>query len=931
MLNALPQVLTPSALAAADSLGTAPRSSTEGGSGFAALMQRQSELRVSDLRLSGLHATEQRLAEQRQSRARPAAPGGAELHAGVVLPNGPGKPPGSGAGAEHADGDTHSSGSRNAAPNDRAGLNPGNGNGTISTSTSSTPSAASSRPLDNSTENRNAASQSLNGKLQRARSAAPDATRQAAAGATPSRAGARHASNAAAEQDSGSAPADANRPDEPLPDPTAGAAATSPLPAAAVPDAEDMIQRSDSLTAPGRASLARLPVASGAAEAAGPSGSSRSTAGWVADQQRLRGVGTGRPTAPDDAGLAERVAAAPDPAASQPATSATALAVDLLAPALARTSPSTLTGTVPDNSQAGALTGTAAAPTAAAANAGARQSGAALPGTPDGSGPQDPANTHRTRTASNLAPDLPGQPDQADAGRAVRRAGMASPDTRPGSPAAVPTAGAALAPDTGMPTRVAAPLTADGASATPSAQLIDTGDGTGSSTGSITGSSTGSTDSTTMTGSVTVSPGTVPADAAAGARGDTAARRIGDFAAVNSGAKASTVALAAAGQRPGLRTVATAGADGLPGPSQPGRGADVTQAGDVVGPNGPGSAARPTRSSPAPASPGAETAVSANPSPAADPALAGNPASAPTDSSASATASANASTSAAQRAGPVAGVDPRRALATAAGPDGTAVSLRPTGAERSAAPVRDGASTEATDPAALPANRRAAEPAKNAAPLASAEPVSLLPSAAAANGAGSDDGLNRHPGQSVAASDGGTAQLTATTPAAAPAAALHRSDASGPSAAPAEARVAVPLDSPAFAPALGAQISLFARDGVQTARLQLNPAEMGPIAVQIAVDGNAARIDFQADRAATREVIEASLPALAGALQDAGLTLTGGGVFQQHPGRQAPPEPAPAPAAARLPASANGLDAVAGGLAASSRQRTPRGLVDLVA
>ena len=107
---------------------------------------------------------------------------------------------------------------------------------------------------------------------------------------------------------------------------------------------------------------------------------------------------------------------------------------------------------------------------------------------------------------------------------------------------------------------------------------------------------------------------------------------------------------------------------------------------------------------------------------------------------------------------------------------------------------------------------------------------------------------------------------------------------------PAEARIAVPLNSPEFAPALGAQISVFTRDGVQTARLQLNPAEMGPITVQIALDGSAARVDFQADVAATRDVIEASLPALAGALQDAGLTLAGGGVFQHAPGQQQQPE-----------------------------------------
>lgn len=144
-----------------------------------------------------------------------------------------------------------------------------------------------------------------------------------------------------------------------------------------------------------------------------------------------------------------------------------------------------------------------------------------------------------------------------------------------------------------------------------------------------------------------------------------------------------------------------------------------------------------------------------------------------------------------------------------------------------------------------------------------------------------------------------------------------------------EARIPVPLDSPAFAPALGAQISLFARDGVQTARLQLNPAEMGPISVQIALDGSAARVDFQADLAGTREVIEASLPALAGALQDAGLTLAGGGVFQQAPGRQGQGDAPPSSASQR----GTGRDMATGtaGPAQEPVMRARRGLVDLVA
>ncbi|MFT3664507.1 flagellar hook-length control protein FliK [Piscinibacter sp.] len=101
--------------------------------------------------------------------------------------------------------------------------------------------------------------------------------------------------------------------------------------------------------------------------------------------------------------------------------------------------------------------------------------------------------------------------------------------------------------------------------------------------------------------------------------------------------------------------------------------------------------------------------------------------------------------------------------------------------------------------------------------------------------------------------------------------------------------VPVPLDSPEFATAFGVEISLLAKGGVQRAELHLNPAETGPVSVRIALDGQQARIDFGAQAAATRAAIEASLPELAAALRDAGLTLAGGGVTQhmgQHGGRQ---------------------------------------------
>ena len=166
--------------------------------------------------------------------------------------------------------------------------------------------------------------------------------------------------------------------------------------------------------------------------------------------------------------------------------------------------------------------------------------------------------------------------------------------------------------------------------------------------------------------------------------------------------------------------------------------------------------------------------------------------------------------------------------------------------------------------------------------------------------------------------------------------------------APTTLTLAEPVTSPLFAGALGAQLSLLAKDGVQTALLQLNPAEMGPITVQIALNGTAATVEFEATRADTRDVIEASLPALAGAMQAAGLTLAGGGVFEHGQGRQqAPAEPRTPDKMGSVTQRGTGAAATVGGASgpggpndpdgpdgpggATARRSAPRGLVDLVA
>jgi hypothetical protein len=106
-----------------------------------------------------------------------------------------------------------------------------------------------------------------------------------------------------------------------------------------------------------------------------------------------------------------------------------------------------------------------------------------------------------------------------------------------------------------------------------------------------------------------------------------------------------------------------------------------------------------------------------------------------------------------------------------------------------------------------------------------------------------------------------------------------------PTTGPAVLTLPTPIDAADFAAALGVKVSVLAHDGVQHAELHLNPAETGPVSIRIEVDGTAARVDFGADLAATRQAIERGLPELASALRDAGLTLAGGGVSQHAGGR----------------------------------------------
>jgi flagellar hook-length control protein FliK len=246
--------------------------------------------------------------------------------------------------------------------------------------------------------------------------------------------------------------------------------------------------------------------------------------------------------------------------------------------------------------------------------------------------------------------------------------------------------------------------------------------------------------------------------------------------------------------------------------------------------------------------------------------------------------------------------DTSTAADAAGGPDGVALSAAALGARRLSAAATPGADKVE---------------AQAAATIAATE---MLPVA---------DGLvAAAEGQAHAVPPQGLAALPATAPgmvAASQPTPLAAAAAANGGAAP--LLLSVPVDSAGFPQALASQLTTLARDGVHEATLQLNPAEMGPIAVKIVLDGAQAQIDFAAAHARTREAIESGLPSLAAALHGAGLTLAGGGVYEQHPGRDGEPSPGEGGRGGGPRAAADD-DAPA---AAAPRRIAVRGLLDAYA
>jgi len=102
-----------------------------------------------------------------------------------------------------------------------------------------------------------------------------------------------------------------------------------------------------------------------------------------------------------------------------------------------------------------------------------------------------------------------------------------------------------------------------------------------------------------------------------------------------------------------------------------------------------------------------------------------------------------------------------------------------------------------------------------------------------------------------------------------------------PQTPPAQATLPMPPQAPTFAPALGHQIDVWMKGGVQHAEVQLSPQDLGPIRVKIEMMGDQTRVQMSADVQSTRDALQQAMPQLSEQLGQVGISLTGGGVSDQ--------------------------------------------------
>lgn len=83
--------------------------------------------------------------------------------------------------------------------------------------------------------------------------------------------------------------------------------------------------------------------------------------------------------------------------------------------------------------------------------------------------------------------------------------------------------------------------------------------------------------------------------------------------------------------------------------------------------------------------------------------------------------------------------------------------------------------------------------------------------------------------------------------------------------------ISQPMDQAGWGQALGERVVMMANQGVQHARVQVNPPELGPMDVRIRSRDDKTSVVFQAQNAVTREALDSELPRLRAMLADNGI------------------------------------------------------------
>ncbi len=135
------------------------------------------------------------------------------------------------------------------------------------------------------------------------------------------------------------------------------------------------------------------------------------------------------------------------------------------------------------------------------------------------------------------------------------------------------------------------------------------------------------------------------------------------------------------------------------------------------------------------------------------------------------------------------------------------------------------------------------------------------------------------------------------------------------------------MDSPEFPQGVADRVSFAVDNNWTSTKLQVNPPQLGPIDLQIAVQGDHAQVMMSTHSAVTREALESSLPRLKEMLNSQGFTQVSVDISQ----RSFQDRAAPAPLYAQAPAGQSAASAASGPAAGVSSQRSSAGVLDAYA